>query len=113
MQAATFTEESCRVADLITSCSGGRNARCAKLAIERNVSIDEVERTELNGQMLPGTTTAREVHSFLKSKGREQEYPLSTAAYRESILIQFRAQEMLIEYRYIGGICSSRELSPI
>ena len=97
VQAATFTEESCGVADLITSCSGGRNARCAKLAIERGVSIDEVERTELNGQILPGTATAKEVHSFLKSKGREQEYPLFTAVYRESISIRFRAQEMLID----------------
>lgn len=83
VQAATFTEESCGVADLITSCSGGRNARCAKLAIERGVSIDEVERTELNGQVLQGTSTAKEVHGFLKSKGREQEFPLFTAVYRE------------------------------
>ncbi|KAI9787955.1 MAG: glycerol-3-phosphate dehydrogenase [Peltula sp. TS41687] len=97
VEAATFTEESCGVADLITSCSGGRNARCARLAVERGVSIDEVERTELNGQVLQGTSTAKEVHGFLRSKGREKEYPLFTAVYRESILRSPRGQLILIE----------------
>ncbi|KAK1770076.1 glycerol 3-phosphate dehydrogenase [Phialemonium atrogriseum] len=79
VHAGTFTEESAGVADLITSCSGGRNFRCAKMAVERGVSVDEVERTELNGQMLQGTTTAREVNSFLKTRGKEGDYPLFTA----------------------------------
>jgi len=76
---ATFTEESAGVADLITSCSGGRNFRCAKMSIERGVSVDEVEQTELNGQKLQGTSTAKEVNSFLKARGLESEYPLFTA----------------------------------
>jgi len=79
VHAGTFTEESCGVADLITSCSGGRNFRCAKMAVERGVSVDEVERTELNGQKLQGTSTAKEVNSFLKSKGKEADYPLFKA----------------------------------
>ncbi|OAA61770.1 glycerol 3-phosphate dehydrogenase [Niveomyces insectorum RCEF 264] len=76
---ATFTEESAGVADLITSCMGGRNFRCAKLAVERGVSVEEVERTELNGQKLQGTTTAKEVNSFLVARGLESRYPLFTA----------------------------------
>uniref|UniRef100_A0A0J6FP32 Glycerol-3-phosphate dehydrogenase [NAD(+)] n=1 Tax=Coccidioides posadasii RMSCC 3488 TaxID=454284 RepID=A0A0J6FP32_COCPO len=77
----TFTEESCGVADLITSCNGGRNHRCAKLAVERGLTVEEVEKTELNGQMLQGTLSAREVHAFLKKQGLEDEFPLFTAVY--------------------------------
>lgn len=79
VHAGTFTEESCGVADLITSCSGGRNFRCAKMAIERGVSVDEVEKTELNGQKLQGTSTAKEVNSFLQTRGKVEEYPLFKA----------------------------------
>ncbi|KAI1462027.1 glycerol-3-phosphate dehydrogenase [NAD+] [Annulohypoxylon moriforme] len=77
----TFTEESAGVADLITSCSGGRNFRCAKKAVEKGISVQEVEQTELNGQKLQGTSTAAEVNSFLKRRGLEQEYPLFTAVH--------------------------------
>lgn len=75
----TFTQESCGVADLITSCNGGRNHRCARISVERNVSIAEVEKQELNGQMLQGTSTAQEVNKFLKKRGLEDEFPLFTA----------------------------------
>ena len=82
---ATFTEESAGVADLITSCSGGRNYRCAKLSVEKNISIDVVEKEELNGQMLQGTSTAKEVFHFLHAKGKEEEFPLLTAVYRKCL----------------------------
>ena len=78
---ATFTEESAGVADLITTCAGGRNHRCAKLSVQRGVPIEEVEATELNGQKLQGTLTAVEVNSFLKSRGMEKDFPLFTAVY--------------------------------
>ena len=79
VQTATFTESSAGVADLITSCSGGRNFRCAKISVEKNLSVQEVEKQELNGQKIQGTTTAEEVNSFLKARGLEGEYPLLTA----------------------------------
>lgn len=82
VHAGTFTEESCGVADLITSCAGGRNHRCAKLAVQRGVTIEEVEKTELNGQMLQGTSTAVEVYGFLSKRGLEGEFPLMTGVYR-------------------------------
>ncbi len=78
---ATFLEESCGVADLITSCSGGRNHRCAKMALQEGVSVDEIEERELNGQKLQGTSTAKEIFSFLNSRGLAAEYPLFTAVY--------------------------------
>ncbi|EQB46403.1 glycerol-3-phosphate dehydrogenase [Colletotrichum gloeosporioides Cg-14] len=75
----TFTEESAGVADLITSCSGGRNFKCAKMAVEEGLSVQEIEKRELNGQLLQGTSTAKEVNSFLKARGLEKDYPLFTA----------------------------------
>jgi glycerol-3-phosphate dehydrogenase (NAD+) len=88
-QPRTFTEESAGVADLITTCAGGRNHRCAKLSVERGISIEEVEKQELNGQKLQGTLTATEVNRFLKSQGMEKEFPLFTAVYE---ILQGRAK---------------------
>ncbi|KAF2797661.1 NAD-dependent glycerol-3-phosphate dehydrogenase [Melanomma pulvis-pyrius CBS 109.77] len=81
VKTSTFTEESCGVADVVTSCMGGRNFRCAKMAIERGETIFEIEQKELNGQKLQGTSTAYEVNSFLKSQGMEKDFPLFTAVY--------------------------------
>ncbi|KAI4918081.1 Glycerol-3-phosphate dehydrogenase [NAD(+)] [Alternaria incomplexa] len=78
---STFTEESCGVADVVTSCMGGRNFRCAKMAIARGKTIYEIEQSELNGQKLQGTSTAYEVNEFLKAEGMEDEFPLFTAVY--------------------------------
>lgn len=81
VQTETFTEESCGVADMITSCSGGRNFRCAKMSVEKSLSIEEVEEKELNGQKLQGTSTAYDVNAFLKNRKMEKEFPLFTAVY--------------------------------
>lgn len=83
VRTATFTEESAGVADLITSCSGGRNYRCAKMSVEKNISISEVEKQELNGQMLQGTSTAKEVYEFLERRDMLAEFPLLTNTYRK------------------------------
>lgn len=84
----TFTEESSGVADLITSCSGGRNHKCAMLAVKRGVRVEEVEKAELNGQSLQGTLTAREVNEFLKARGKEHEFPLFTSVFGKSCRVQ-------------------------
>lgn len=81
VRTSTFTESSAGVADLITSSSGGRNFRCAKKAIEKGISVEEVEKQDLNGQKLQGTSTAFEVYDFLKAKGKNADYPLFTAVH--------------------------------
>jgi glycerol-3-phosphate dehydrogenase (NAD+) len=78
----TFTEESAGVADLITTCNGGRHVRCARMSIQEGKPIEEIEARELNGQKLQGTSTAYEVNTFLKSQGLEKDFPLFTAVYK-------------------------------
>ncbi|KAH6646332.1 NADH-dependent glycerol-3-phosphate dehydrogenase [Truncatella angustata] len=94
VQRETFTVESAGVADLITSCSSGRNFRCAKMAVEQGVSVAEIEEKELNGQKLQGTSTALEVYSFLKTRGLEREYPLFTAV-RDIIEGKFATTDLI------------------
>lgn len=77
----TFTEESAGVADLITTCSGGRNHRCAKMSVVEKKPIAEIEARELNGQKLQGVSTAEEVNVFLRSQGLEKDFPLFTAVH--------------------------------
>ncbi|KAK9457043.1 NAD-dependent glycerol-3-phosphate dehydrogenase N-terminus-domain-containing protein [Dipodascopsis uninucleata] len=81
VQAATFTEESCGVADVITSCSGGRNHRLGAAFIRTKKPVFELEAELLKGQKAQGVTTAEEVHQFLKKRGVSKEFPLFTATY--------------------------------
>ncbi|KAK0748339.1 NAD-dependent glycerol-3-phosphate dehydrogenase N-terminus-domain-containing protein [Apiosordaria backusii] len=76
IEPATLWEESAGWGDMIVSCTAARNWRYSKMAVERGVSIQEIERTELNGQKLQGISTSREVSSFLRARGVEDKYPL-------------------------------------
>lgn len=74
--------ESCGVADLITTCYGGRNRRVAEAFIKTKKTIDELEKEMLNGQKLQGPITAEEVNFMLKSRGMEESFPLMTAIHK-------------------------------
>ncbi|XP_032556131.1 glycerol-3-phosphate dehydrogenase 1-like protein isoform X1 [Chiroxiphia lanceolata] len=78
---ATFLE-SCGVADLITTCYGGRNRRVAEAVVKTGKSIEELEKEMLNGQKLQGPRTSAEVHRILKQKGMLEKFPLFTAVYQ-------------------------------
>ncbi|GAA5874570.1 hypothetical protein JCM3774_004650 [Rhodotorula dairenensis] len=78
----TFVQESAGVADLITSCLGGRNRRCAEAFVKTGKPFDQLEKEMLNGQKLQGVETAKELHIFLKARGKVDEYPLFTFVYR-------------------------------
>ena len=83
----TFTEESAGIADLITSTSAGRNFRSACHAVQNAVTVDEIEKTELQGQKLQGTSTTRAVYEFLKKQGQRDQFPLFVFVYGECILL--------------------------
>ncbi|XP_023248084.1 glycerol-3-phosphate dehydrogenase [NAD(+)], cytoplasmic-like [Copidosoma floridanum] len=74
--------ESCGVADLITTCYGGRNRKVSEAFVKTGRSIEELEKDMLNGQKLQGPITAEEVNHMLNAKGMENRFPLFTAIHR-------------------------------
>uniref|UniRef100_A0A1B6LLG8 Glycerol-3-phosphate dehydrogenase [NAD(+)] n=1 Tax=Graphocephala atropunctata TaxID=36148 RepID=A0A1B6LLG8_9HEMI len=73
--------ESCGVADLITTCYGGRNRRISEAFVRTGKTIEELEKEMLNGQKLQGPFTAEEVNYMLKNKGMENKFPMFTAIH--------------------------------
>jgi len=73
--------ESCGVADLITTCYGGRNRKVSEAFIRSQKSIATLEAELLNGQKLQGPETAAEVNYMLKAKDMENKFPLFTAVH--------------------------------
>uniref|UniRef100_A0A0D9VAU5 Glycerol-3-phosphate dehydrogenase [NAD(+)] n=1 Tax=Leersia perrieri TaxID=77586 RepID=A0A0D9VAU5_9ORYZ len=75
--------ESCGVADLITTCLGGRNRRVAE-AFARNGgkrSFDDLEAEMLHGQKLQGVSTAKEVYEVLTYRGWQELFPLLSTVH--------------------------------
>ncbi|XP_066591679.1 glycerol-3-phosphate dehydrogenase [NAD(+)], cytoplasmic [Prorops nasuta] len=74
--------ESCGVADLITTCYGGRNSKVCKAFVTSGKSIEQLEKEMLNGQKLQGPFTAEEVNYMLKARNMESRFPLFTAIHQ-------------------------------
>jgi len=87
--------ESCGVADLITTCYGGRNRKVSQAFVTTRKSLSELETEMLNGQKLQGPETAAEVNYVLAAKGLEAEFPLFTAVHK--ICTGVMEPEQLIE----------------
>ncbi|KAK9722094.1 glycerol-3-phosphate dehydrogenase [Basidiobolus ranarum] len=87
--------ESCGVADLITTCAGGRNRKVSEAHVITGKSFDELEREMLNGQKLQGTLAAHEVHEYLKAKNMTEEFPLFTGIYQ--IVYENAAPSTIVE----------------
>jgi len=77
----TICYESAGVADLITTCSAGRNVRVARESIRQNKPISVIEKELLNGQSAQGVITAYEVHELLEEQKMKSEFPLLEAIY--------------------------------
>ncbi|VVC41844.1 Hypothetical protein CINCED_3A017644 [Cinara cedri] len=74
--------ESCGVADLITTCYGGRNRKVSEAYVTSGKTIEELEKELLNGQKLQGPITAAEVNFMLKNKHMEIDFPLFTTVHQ-------------------------------
>ncbi|KAM8933452.1 glycerol-3-phosphate dehydrogenase 1-like protein [Pelodytes ibericus] len=74
--------ESCGVADLITTCYGGRNRKVAEAFAKTGKSIEELEKEMLNGQKLQGPQASAEVYKILKQKELIDKFPLFVAVYK-------------------------------
>jgi len=73
--------ESCGVADLITTCYGGRNRKVSEAFVKTGKTLEVLEAELLGGQKLQGPMTAKEVHHVLQSKGITDSYPLFRSVY--------------------------------
>ncbi|KAJ1862779.1 glycerol-3-phosphate dehydrogenase [Coemansia sp. RSA 2703] len=81
IQDSTFME-SCGIADVITTCYGGRNRRLAEEFVRTGKPMPELERDLLNGQKLQGYLTAGEVHAYIDGCGVTDHFPMFTNIYR-------------------------------
>eukprot|EP00127_Corallochytrium_limacisporum_P006037 Clim_evm5s217 gene=Clim_evmTU5s217 len=76
--------ESCGVADLITTCFGGRNRKCGEAFARTGKSFETLEEELLNGQKLAGYGTAKEVYLALQKHGGDdllKKFPLLRNIY--------------------------------
>ncbi|XP_068612635.1 glycerol-3-phosphate dehydrogenase [NAD(+)], cytoplasmic-like [Brachionichthys hirsutus] len=80
VSSTTFLE-SCGVADLITTCYGGRNRKVAEAFFKTSKPIAQLETELLNGQKLQGPQTSAEVYKLLKKRDMVDKFPLFSAVY--------------------------------
>ncbi|SCN25532.1 glycerol-3-phosphate dehydrogenase, putative [Plasmodium berghei] len=75
--------DSCGVADVIATCLGGRNVKCATEFAFRNGqdSWDKIESELLNGQKLQGVYTSKEIYKILENRDLKSEFPLFSIIY--------------------------------
>ncbi|CAL9165344.1 unnamed protein product [Musa acuminata subsp. burmannicoides] len=90
--------ESCGVADLITTCLGGRNRKVAEAFAKcgGKRSFDELEAELLGGQKLQGVSTAKEVYEILSHRGWQAIFPLFTTVHE--ICIGQLPSSAIVEY---------------
>jgi len=111
----TFTE-SCGMADLITTCYGGRNRKCAEAfararrssrqtkdhyssspedAKDCGVLWNQIEVDVLKGQKLQGTLTTRDAYRLISTRNVVNDFPLIKIIYE--ISFEGRPVESIIE----------------
>uniref|UniRef100_A0A915PEN2 Glycerol-3-phosphate dehydrogenase [NAD(+)] n=1 Tax=Setaria digitata TaxID=48799 RepID=A0A915PEN2_9BILA len=74
--------ESCGVADLIATCSAGRNRKICEAFVKTGKSMKQLEQEMLNGQSAQGPLTAEEVYLMLKKHNMVSRFPLFSAVHQ-------------------------------
>ncbi|VDP08295.1 unnamed protein product [Heligmosomoides polygyrus] len=74
--------ESCGIADLITTCYGGRNRKVCEAFVKMGKPLEVVEKELLHGQSAQGPLTADEVYYMTEKSGLSEKFPLFTAVHR-------------------------------
>jgi len=74
--------ESCGIADLVTTCYGGRNRKVCEAFVKSGKSLADVERELLNGQSAQGPLTAEDLYLTLKGHNIVKHFPLFVAVHR-------------------------------
>lgn len=75
---------SCGLADLITTCFGGRNRKCAEAFVKTGKPWATIEQELLGGQKLQGTLACEEMSKILERDFKDpmKEFPLLTTINR-------------------------------
>lgn len=74
--------ESCGFADLLTTCYGGRNRKCAEaFAKDHSKSWEDIEKEELGGQKLQGPGACLDMQALIAGRSLEKKFPLFTAIH--------------------------------
>lgn len=91
--------ESCGVADLITTCFGGRNRRVSEqFVLNPDKSIEQLETELLQGQKLQGPQTAHEVYEMLDKRKDTDKFPLFVGTHK-ILLRQIKPESLFVFLR--------------
>jgi len=96
--------ESCGVADLVTTCFGGRNRKCAEAFARAGGKRkwEEIEAELLNGQKLQGPMTSAELMPVIKANKLEKKLPLLCAVHA----ISFEGATLPSLFDALGGVAA-------
>ncbi|KAF5139652.1 hypothetical protein G9O61_00g021890 [Vairimorpha ceranae] len=67
--------QSCGIADLIVSCSMGRNYKFGKAKAEEDISLEDFEK-KIGNQKIQGVGTANCIYNYLITKERKDDFPI-------------------------------------